>query len=119
MYIVDTYLTSIKRVKILPYTANVRGGNFRGFSPMNYGLVDWQCKSTSMLAQKFSREWQFCTLTVKVFPLKSFAVYGSYLATLHGYTINSYTYVHEHYIQLYVLNVLKNIIYIAKSYVHT
>ena len=34
---------------------NVRGGNFRGFSlnrecfPTNYGLVDWQCKATSML----------------------------------------------------------------------
>ena len=41
---------------------------FRGLSlnrkcfPMNYGLVDWQCKSTSMLPQKFSCEWKFCTL---------------------------------------------------------
>ena len=46
------------------------------FPLISYGLVDWQCKSTSMLLQKFSREWQFCTLTVKVFPLESFAVYG-------------------------------------------
>ena len=36
--------------------------------PTNYGLVDWQCKSTSMLLQKFSNEWKFCTLTVKVLP---------------------------------------------------
>ena len=48
----------------------------RKFFPTNYGLVNWQCKSTSMLLQKFSRKWQFCTLTVKVFPLESFAVYG-------------------------------------------
>ena len=64
---------------------NVRGGNFRSFSlnrkcfPMNYGLVNWQCKSTCMLhvPQKFLREWQFCTLTTKVFPLESFAIYST------------------------------------------
>ena len=44
--------------------------------PVNYGLFDWQCKSTSMLARKFSHERKFCTLTAKVFPLESFAVYG-------------------------------------------
>ena len=58
-------------------------GETHGFSlnrecfPMIYGLIDWQCKSTSMLLQKFSREWQFCALTAKVFPLKSFAVYST------------------------------------------
>ena len=58
------------------------GGNFHSFSlnrecfTTNYGPVDWQCKSTSMLAQKFFRKWQFCTLTAKVFPLESFAIYG-------------------------------------------
>ena len=61
---------------------NFRVENFRGFPPnhkcfpTNYGLVDWQCKPTSMLVRKFSHEWKFCTLTAKVFPLESFAVYG-------------------------------------------
>ena len=44
---------------------------------LNYDLVDWQCKSTSMLSQKFSHEWQFCILTAKVFSLERFAVYGN------------------------------------------
>ena len=65
--------------------------NFRGFCgyslnhkcfAMNYGLVDWQCKSTSMLAQKFSCEWKFCTLTMKVFPLESFAIYSNHAHTV-------------------------------------
>ena len=48
------------RVRVIPYTAKrSRGKNFHGFRgfslnrkcfPMKYGLVDWQCKSTSMLA---------------------------------------------------------------------
>ena len=42
---------------------NIRGENFCAFNsfsfsgecfPMNYGLVDWQYKSTSMLSQKSS-----------------------------------------------------------------
>ena len=70
---------------VYSYDKTLEGGNirgFRGFSlnrecfPMNYGLVDWQCKSTSMLPLKFSRKWKFCTLTVKVFSLESFAVYS-------------------------------------------
>ena len=65
------------------YNKTFEGGNFCDFSlnrecfPTNYGLVDWQCKSTSMLARKFSCEWQFCALTAKVFPLESFAIYGN------------------------------------------
>ena len=69
------------------------GENFLGFCgfslnfecfPMNYGLVNWQCKSIiSMLAQKFSCEWQFCTLTMKVFPL----VYGTCITS---YVISKY-----------------------------
>ena len=65
------------------YGKMFEGENFHGFSlnyecfPMNYGLVDWQCKSTGMLLQKVSREWKFCILTAKVFPLESFAVYGN------------------------------------------
>ena len=67
------------------YSNMFEGQNFRGFRafsfnrkcfPTNYGFVDRQCKSTSMLLQKFSSEWKFCTLTVKVFPLESFAVYS-------------------------------------------
>ena len=56
--------------------------DFCGFSlnrecfPTNYGLVDWQCKSTSMLPQKFSHEWQFCSYPNH----ESFAVYDSYIA---------------------------------------
>ena len=30
-----------------------------------------------MQPRKFSHEWKFCILTAKVFPLESFAVYGS------------------------------------------
>ena len=61
------------------------GGNFcrfslnRGCIPTNYGLVDWQCKSTSMLPQKFSPNWKVCTLTAKVFPLEIFIVYSIYI----------------------------------------
>jgi len=42
--------------------------------------VTWPCQSaisiwsTNMQPQKFSHECPFCTLTVKVFPLKSFAI---------------------------------------------
>ena len=43
---------------------------------MNHGLVDWQSKSISMLSEKCSRKWQFWILTVKVFPLENFAIYG-------------------------------------------
>ena len=64
--------------------------------------VDWQCKSTSMLPQNFSHEWQFCTLTAEVFPHKSFAVYSicyTYVYVPGMYwlcTINVYvhTYIH-------------------------
>ena len=74
---------------LYPYTIygkTFKGGNFHGFSLnrecfptiANYGLVNWQCKSTSMLEQKFSYKWEFCALTMKVFPLESFAVYGTY-----------------------------------------
>ena len=58
--------------------------SFRGFSlnckcfPTNYGLVNWQCKSTSMQAQKFSCKCgKFCTPAVKVFPLEGFAIYSN------------------------------------------
>ena len=75
-------------IKNAIYGKMFKGESFRGlcsFSlnrecfPTNYGLVDWQCKFTSMLAQSFpvTVKWQFCTLTAKVFPLKSFDVYGS------------------------------------------
>ena len=46
---------SINAAYLLPYMAKYLRGNFRGFSlnreyfPMNYGIVDWKCKSTSML----------------------------------------------------------------------
>ena len=59
----------------------------------NYGLVNWQCKSTSMHATtKFSRKWQFCTLTTKVFPLESFAVFCrfNFVATNEAFDSNSY-----------------------------
>ena len=71
----------------IPYTAKHSRGKLRsvyGFSlnheciPTNYGLVNWHCKSTCMLARKFSHKWKFCTLAVKVFPLESFAVYGNW-----------------------------------------
>ena len=58
----------------VPYTAKLLRGKTHSFSlnckcfPTNYGLVDWQCKSTSMLPQKFSSEWHFYTLTMKVLP---------------------------------------------------
>ena len=51
---------------------------FRGFSlnrecfPMNYGLSIGNVSLQSMLAQKFSHEWQFCILTAKVSHLKVF-----------------------------------------------
>ena len=71
----------------LPYTAKRSRGssslNCECF-PTNYGLVDLQYKSTSMLPQKFSYERKFCTLTTKVFPLKSFAVYGILKLFLSG-----------------------------------
>ena len=46
---------------------------------MNYGLVNWQCKSTSMLACKFSHEWKFCNITF----IKKFII----ITILMGYTI--------------------------------
>ena len=47
--------------------------------PVYFGLVDWQCKSISMLPQKFSSEYPFSTLIVKVFTLQYFAVHGMLL----------------------------------------
>ena len=52
--------------------------------PMNYVLVNRLCKSTNMLLQTFSREWKFCTLTAKGFPLESFTVYGNTHYTVHA-----------------------------------
>ena len=46
----------------IPYAKKGQEGKLLQFSwfslnrecfPMNYGLVDWKCKSTSMLAHKF------------------------------------------------------------------
>ena len=113
------------RLSILPYTAKMfEGENFRsfhGFSlnrkcfPMNYGLVNWQCKSTSMLVRKFSCEWQFCTLSTKVFPLESFAVYGithyqCACVYIHVYVCTCMyvcmcMHVHTHFIHAHVIDV--------------
>ena len=77
-----------KRKKaVWPHETRGNFCGFHGFSlsykcfPTNYDLVDWQCKSTHMLPRKFFRKWQFCTLTAKVFPLESFAVYSILIKT--------------------------------------
>ena len=52
---------------------NVRGVKLSWFSlnhesfPTNYGLVNWQYKSTSMLPQKFYSKHSFSTLNAKIF----------------------------------------------------
>ena len=43
--------------------------------PWMFGHVDWQYKHTNMLPWRFSHEWPIFSLTAKVFPFESFALY--------------------------------------------
>ena len=69
---------------IIPYTAKHLRGNFQGFHGLSlklesfpYSLVDQQCKSKTMLQQKFTVNKHFSLIMGKFFLHRCFPVYNT------------------------------------------